>query len=305
MLRFAVELRLKAPAGASTKLAVEERVHELVQLFNLSSCKNHVMPAFPEERGESSGDMRRLAIAMEVADLPPLIVIDEPTKGLDVALSMNIMSCIHNLAKKGHIVVCSMSKPFAQEMEAIDRVVLLSEGWSIFTGSRNQIKPFFTSKEMGYELRKDVELTDFLIDVADGVERPANTRAAELPFIMQQKYEESDYCKSVPNYTDVFISAFDSRYFAAFGYGRLDEPIYALRRLITVTKRAIVTKVKDSEQFKFNIMAPIIVGLFYGYLNYNTGSYGNYCSSLMGKRYCLLVFAISACSLCSLCFSCP
>lgn len=264
---------------------VEERVNELIQLFNLSHCKDHKMPAYPEERSESGGDMRRLAIAMECANLPPLIVIDEPTKGLDVALSLNIMYCVHSLAKRGHIVVCSMTKPFAQEMEMVNRIMLLSEGWTIFDGSKRTIIPFFTSPLMGYDLRKDVDLADFLLDVADGTERPVNSRAADLPFIMQQKFEESDYCRPVVMSTPHSISAFHKDFFFLWGYARFDKPQYALRRLLTNIKRAIYTKAKDPEQFKLNIAAPIVVSITYGYINYGTGGYGNFTTSLLGLPY--------------------
>eukprot|EP01039_Chlorochromonas_danica_P008620 gene8620-9499_t len=285
-LRFAVQLRLKtADDSAITSSMVEERVNELIQLFNLSHCKDHKMPAYPEERSESGGDMRRLAIAMECANLPPLIVIDEPTKGLDVALSLNIMYCVQSLAKRGHIVVCSMTKPFAQEMEMVGRIMLLSEGWTIFDGSKRTITPFFTSPLMGYDLRKDVDLADFLLDVADGTERPVNSRAADLPFIMQQKFEESDYCRPVTISTPHAISAFHKDFFFLMGYARFDKPQYALRRLLTNIKRAIYTKAKDPEQFKLNIAAPIVVSITYGYINYGTSSYGNFTTSLLGLPY--------------------
>eukprot|EP01031_Cornospumella_fuschlensis_P044287 gene44287-54159_t len=194
MLHFSAQLRLKG-----NKVSVDDRVQELITLFNLTACKNKVIPSFPGERGESSGDLRRLSIAMEIADLPPLIIVDEPTINLDVALSLNIMQSLQTLARRGHVVICSMSKPYPQELDYIDRLVVLSEGYSIYASPTRHVQRFFSSPAMGYDVRKGMDIAEFLIDVANGTERPIQSRAADLPFIMQQKYEESDVYETIPN----------------------------------------------------------------------------------------------------------
>jgi ABC-type multidrug transport system ATPase subunit len=285
MLRYSVELRLKPRPGVNASTAIDERVDQLVQLLNLGSCKGDTIALYPEERGETSGDMRRLSIAIEIADLPPVIVIDEPTLNLDVALSMNILICLHELSRKGHAVVCSMSKPFPQEMELVDRLVLLSEGYTVYSGAMSEVRNYFASPALGYDVRKDIDIAEFLIDVSNGTERPINSRAADIPLIMQQKFEESEVCVTIANSSDVSVSAFSEEFFYLYGYGRFEQPWFLLRRLITATRRAFYAKTRDFDQLKFNFVGPVFIGCFYGYLNFGTGSYGNYCMQLFNLPY--------------------
>ncbi|RYG69056.1 ATP-binding cassette domain-containing protein [archaeon] len=244
-----------------------------------------MIPSFPGERGESSGDLRRLSIAMEISDLPPLIIVDEPTINLDVALSLNIMHSLQTLARRGHMVICSMSKPYPQELDYIDRLVVISEGYSIYASPTRHVQRYFSSSAMGYDVRKGMDIAEFLIDVANGTERPIQSRAADLPFIMQQKYEESDVYETIPNSSAFSISAFNQDFFYLLGYGRIGDRRYALNRLITVVKRAIYTKCRDFEQIKMNLIGPVVIGIIYGYLNLQTGSFGRYCTAMFGIPY--------------------
>ena len=68
--------------GKSTALLVEERVQELLQIMNLTKCKNRIIPQYPPLRGEEGSDLRRLSIALEIARLPPIIVIHDSTLNL-------------------------------------------------------------------------------------------------------------------------------------------------------------------------------------------------------------------------------
>lgn len=297
MLRFSVKLRMRPSSDSSAVTEVDERVQQLINIMKLQKCKNRLIPVHPEMRGEAGADLRRLAIALEIANLPPLIVIDEPTLSFDSASSISILQCLKSLTETGHLVVCSMTKPFLPELEMLDRVVLLSEGYSVYSNSPKRSADFFCSAEMGYYLKPDTDLVDFLLDISDGTERPTSQRASDLPSIMQYKFESSKYF-DVIEITNPKSSAFSNEFFSLYGYGHFDDLKFAGNRLLTVIYRALYTKFRDFESLKGQFGSVVIVGLVLGYLQLNQGNYGLYANSLVGLPY------THTSNLCSLMFFC-
>lgn len=281
MLQYAVQLKLQPKDGVDLSKYIKERTDDLIELMNLGACKDRVIPSYPEMRGELGCDLRRLSIALEIVDLPPLIIVDEPSLSLDPALSTMILNCLHNLASRGHIVVCSMTKPFFQEIAMMDKVVVLSEGYTIYSNSPEKIQSFFCSEEMGYDYRKGVDLVEFVLDVASGIERPVTQRTADLPVVMQEKFETSDFCETVHVDANNACSAFAPEFFFLWGYGRFDNIRFARKRIITVVKRALYTKFKDFDANRQQIMSSLLLSVVGGYLQYQQGVYGKYCLHML------------------------
>lgn len=253
-------------------------------MMNLTKCKDKELTTFPEKRGEDGAALRRLSIACEIIDLPPLIVIDEPTLDLDPAVSLQIMQCLRTLSKRGHVVICSISKPFSQGLDFVDRIVLLSEGYSIYAGSSRNARNYFCSPLMGYEIKKGVDLADFLLDISTGVERPVQERKADLPMVLQQKFEESEFYIPI-RCNEESTTAFSKEFFFLWGYGKFADYRLAWSRIVTVVKRSFETKFRDADSIRFALIGPAFVGLFLGYLNLKTGVYGDYCTNLIRIPY--------------------
>jgi ATP-binding cassette, subfamily G (WHITE), eye pigment precursor transporter len=286
MLHYAVQLKLQPKEGIPMKEFIDKRTEELIDLLQLSSCRNRVIPTYPELRGELGCDIRRLSIALEIVDLPPLIIVEEPTLSFDPAMSTSILNCLHNIASKGHIVLCSMTKPFFQEFAMLDKVIVVSDGFSIYSSAPSNIQSYFCNREMGYHYRTGTDLVEFVLDIASGVERPTTQRTADLPHIMQEKFESSDLfdCSLVAN-SERACTAFCPEFFKLFGYGRFDHWRFAGKRIITVIKRAIFTKFKDWEANRKQIGLCTLIGLACGYLQFQQGAYGKYCLSLLNFPY--------------------
>ena len=80
-------------------------------------------------------ESRKLAVALNIIHLPPVIVLDDPTDGLDAISSLNLMSCIRGLSEAGHTVICSVpSRPQRPLFDMADHIVLISSGYSIYSG---------------------------------------------------------------------------------------------------------------------------------------------------------------------------
>jgi energy-coupling factor transporter ATP-binding protein EcfA2 len=280
MITYAVSLRVDHKT-----VNVAERTDDILTLMNLHRCKNHTIEEYPPTRGEAGCEFRRLSIALEIVHLPELIVIDEPSLDFDQIISIKILECLKRLTKRGHIVFCSMDKPTQSEFNMFDRVVLLSEGYTIFSAAPNQIDQHFCSADMGYLRKKDVTLIDFTTDICSGIERPDTMRVAEHPSIMQETFEASKLF-NVPNHDTSNSHAFTPQFFAWFGLFANVQPIgVQFKRFTVVMQRALYTKSRDYHTIRALFMASTVLSSFIGYLQYGQGNYGNFCLNLVGVPF--------------------
>ena len=80
-----------------------------------------------EFQGLSTGQQRRLALALAVAHEPPVVFLDEPTAGLDVASRVELHSLMRELKEKGTTLILA-THDMAEAEEMSDRVAILLNG---------------------------------------------------------------------------------------------------------------------------------------------------------------------------------
>ena len=75
----------------------------------------------------SGGMKRRVLVAQALVHKPPVIVLDEPTAGVDVELRQTLWGFIANLNKQGHTVL--LTTHYLEEAEALcNRIAMLKQG---------------------------------------------------------------------------------------------------------------------------------------------------------------------------------
>lgn len=84
-------------------------------------------------RDLSEGQRLTLALAVVLTARPPLLLLDEPTRGLDYAAKARLVSLLRDLADQGHAIVLA-THDVELAAELADRVVLLAEGEVIADG---------------------------------------------------------------------------------------------------------------------------------------------------------------------------
>jgi ABC-2 type transport system ATP-binding protein len=96
-------------------------VDELIFKLGLSDKANANMRAL------SGGMKRRVMVAQALVHRPPVIVLDEPTAGVDVELRQSLWSFIQELNKAGHTIV--LTTHYLEEAEALcNRIAMLKRG---------------------------------------------------------------------------------------------------------------------------------------------------------------------------------
>jgi energy-coupling factor transport system ATP-binding protein len=152
-LEEAVRGKAEAPSGIAlltqnpSDYLVRERVgDELPGDVGLAALRTvgleHVVDSDP--RDLSGGERQRLALAIALAgrmegdELPGLVALDEPTRGMDRARKHELEELIRDLAGRGAgVVVATHDVEFAASFA--QRVVLLGDGVAIADGSAAEI----------------------------------------------------------------------------------------------------------------------------------------------------------------------
>ena len=96
-------------------------IEELMDTLDLSDKADTNMRAL------SGGMKRRVLIAQALAHKPEVIVLDEPTAGVDVALRKSLWAFIRRLHEEGHTIV--LTTHYLEEAESLcDRIAILNHG---------------------------------------------------------------------------------------------------------------------------------------------------------------------------------
>jgi ABC-type multidrug transport system ATPase subunit len=94
--------------GARLKLTLDEdqikkKVEKIISRFGLEKCADSRIGNI-ESKGISGGERKRTSIAYEVISDPPIIIIDEPTTGMDSFTSLVIVKYLKSLAHLGKTI---------------------------------------------------------------------------------------------------------------------------------------------------------------------------------------------------------
>lgn len=126
----------------------EARVQDVIDAMGLRSCSNaRVGDIF--HKGISSGQRKRLGIALELLSDPALLLLDEPTSGLDSSSARGVMQYIERLCQEGgKNVVCTIHQPSSSIYGMLTNLIILSSGELVYSGPTNVAIAHFFS--MGY-----------------------------------------------------------------------------------------------------------------------------------------------------------
>jgi ABC-2 type transport system ATP-binding protein len=120
--------RLCGMTGAKLK----SRVNELLDLVGLNKARDRRLGTY------SKGMLQRIGLAQALIHDPRLVVLDEPTAGVDPAGSREIRDLIMDLKRRGITVLLS-SHLLAQAQEICDRIGILADGVMVREGRLQEL----------------------------------------------------------------------------------------------------------------------------------------------------------------------
>jgi ABC-2 type transport system ATP-binding protein len=109
-----------------------ERIEEVVDLVRLRSFEGRVVARL------SGGERARVSLATALLHDPELLVLDEPTVGLDPVLRRDLWNAFHALAGRGRTLL--VSSHVMDEADRCDDLLLLRDGRLLATGTPEQLR---------------------------------------------------------------------------------------------------------------------------------------------------------------------
>ena len=132
-------------------------IDELLESLGLSDKANANM------RQLSGGMKRRVLVAQALVHKPPVIVLDEPTAGVDVELRQTLWQFIAKLNREGHTVL--LTTHYLEEAEALcGRIAMLKTGRIVALDKTSDLLKAASSNVLRFKL--DAELPKELADKA-------------------------------------------------------------------------------------------------------------------------------------------
>ncbi|WP_394809047.1 ABC transporter ATP-binding protein [Nitrosomonas sp.] len=182
-------------------------VDEIIERLDLSDKANANMRAL------SGGMKRRVLVAQALVHKPPVIILDEPTAGVDVELRQTLWDFIKQLNKDGHTIV--LTTHYLEEAEMLcHRVAMLKEGEIVALDStQNLIGKMITGKSVRLRLLPDMlplALQAVQVSHYDGIAELRIENYAQVEFILSSlriaDIQILEMHLQQPDLEDVFVS---------------------------------------------------------------------------------------------------
>lgn len=240
----------------------------------------------------SGGQRKRLAIALELVNNPPMIFLDEPTSGLDSSSAFQCISLMRTLAHGGRTVVCTIHQPSAKLFEMFDKLYILAEGNCLFQGSVQDLIPYLATE--GLVCPKYHNPADYIIEVASG--EYGDNVIPGLVKAWKAREESMTQKKSLTNSTSC---SYDSRNMVVSMLPNCavktstDSIIHAASQttqFVVLLRRAAQSIFRDRVFTHLRFVSIASVGLLIGLLYHGIGNDGNKVFNNTGCLFFSLLF---------------
>ncbi|CAN8316822.1 unnamed protein product [Cochlearia groenlandica] len=178
-LMFSAEFRLPRSLSKKKKKA---RVQALIDQLGLRSAAKTVI-GDEGHRGVSGGERRRVSIGIDIIHDPIILFLDEPTSGLDSTSAYMVIKVLQRIAQSGSIVIMSIHQPSYRIMGLLDRLIFLSRGNTVYSGSPTNLPQFFS--EFEHPIPENENKTEFALDLIRELENSAEGTKTLVEFHKQ------------------------------------------------------------------------------------------------------------------------
>ena len=138
---------------------IDESLNEVCKLLNINEALLKKSPF-----NLSGGQMRKVAIAGVLAYRPDILILDEPTRGLDPQTAEEIMEIFYKIHKELHKTIIAISHDMDLVYKYATRCVVMKDAKVCFDGSCEEL--FSTEAYKDYHLRKPE-----ILSVIDGINK--------------------------------------------------------------------------------------------------------------------------------------
>ena len=181
-------------------------------ILKLVSLESH---ADSYARSLSGGMKRRLLMAKALVHQPPIIILDEPTAGVDVELRKNLWENVKSLNTQGVTII--LTTHYLEEAEKMcDRIGILNKGSLVALDSTVNLLERIQTKKVTFKVNKKVEINDKTLkslqilynrenEICVSYEKSKTNIQEVIDFIKKKNIEINDISTDDGYLEDVFL----------------------------------------------------------------------------------------------------
>lgn len=152
---FSVRETLRIQSGYFGLRNNDDWIDEILENLDLTAKADTNM------RRLSGGMKRRVLVAQALVHKPPVIVLDEPTAGVDVELRQGLWHFVQRLNREGHTVI--LTTHYLEEAEALcGRIAMLKQGRVVALDTTSNLLARFSGQTLSMRLTNAADLPDGL-----------------------------------------------------------------------------------------------------------------------------------------------
>ncbi len=191
--------------GVSKKDRITDVILKLVSLENQANTY---------ARSLSGGMKRRLLIAKAMVHRPPILVLDEPTAGVDVELRKTLWNNVRALNKQGVTIILTTHLMYEAE-EMCNKIAIINKGNLIALDSTNNLVNSIKNKKIIFKVKK---INPIKLENQNGIKFSYNNNEFTVTYeknkhkideiinlVKSQNMEINDISTEEGNLEDVFI----------------------------------------------------------------------------------------------------
>jgi daunorubicin resistance ABC transporter ATP-binding subunit len=136
------------------------RAKDLLERFDLTDAADRRVATY------SGGMRRRLDLAAGLVARPPVVLLDEPTTGLDPRSRQELWSAVDELRRQGTTVL--LTTQYLEEADRLaQRIALVDSGKIVAQGSPSELKTAIGGSVLSIRIAEASQLTDAIAAVSD------------------------------------------------------------------------------------------------------------------------------------------
>ena len=157
---------LELQAGLYGVPKSKRKTDEILENLKLTDQRNAYA------RTLSGGMRRRLLIGKALVHDPEIIILDEPTAGVDIDIRTSVWNYIKRISGQGK-TVCLTTHYLEEAENLCDNITIINHGKKIIEGSKNELLNIISTKSVAFVIDKHFEipkeLNSFKPDFNNGI----------------------------------------------------------------------------------------------------------------------------------------
>ncbi|CAG9820171.1 unnamed protein product [Phaedon cochleariae] len=241
--------------GLSRK-AKEYLINDILTNLSLITCRNTRCHHL------SGGQKKRVSIALELVNNPPIMFLDEPTTGLDCSAGSQCIQLLKKLARSGKTIICTIHQPNAKMYETFDHIYMMAYGKCVYQGASTHTVDYLAAS--GFHCPIYHNPADFIIEVVKGDYGDHTDMLAHAA--LEEKWRGNHPAKICNDPVDTYKNS-------VYPKQRIDSigmPSEWFKFLVLL-RRSGVQIYRDWTISQLKILLHLLVGLFLGLTYQNCG----------------------------------